>query len=175
MALGALVAFALAARRLMKGMDPSRLAAYGAVVGLLAFALVIMAAPMQSPLMFRIGTVLIGFGGGLFSVGTLTGAMALEREAGTGLALGAWGAVQALAMGLSIAFGGVLRDVVSHLAELKMLGPALTDAAVGYSAVYHLELLLLFVTLVAIGPLVGRTTNKPASPQPNFGLAEFPG
>lgn len=175
MAFGALAAFVLAARRLMKGMDPLRLAAYGAVVGLLAFALVIMAAPMQSPLMFRIGTALIGFGGGLFSVGTLTGAMALEREAGTGLALGAWGAVQALAMGLSIGFGGVLRDIVSHLAEQKLLGPALTDAAVGYSTVYHLELLLLFVTLVAIGPLVGRTTIKPASPPPNFGLAEFPG
>jgi BCD family chlorophyll transporter-like MFS transporter len=175
MALGALAAFALAARQLMRGMDPSRLAAYGAVVGLLAFALVIMAAPMQSPMLFRIGTALIGFGGGLFSVGTLTGAMALEREAGTGLALGAWGAVQALAMGLSVAFGGVLRDVVSHLAEQKLLGPALTDASVGYSAVYHLELLLLFVTLAVIGPLVGRTTRKAASPPSTFGLAEFPG
>ncbi len=175
MAFGALCAFAVAARRLMKGMDPSRLAAYGAVVGLFAFALVIMAAPMQSPTLFRVGTALIGFGGGLFSVGTLTGAMALEREAGTGLALGAWGAVQALAMGLSIAFGGVLRDVVSHMAELRLLGPALTDASVGYSAVYHLELLLLFVTLAVIGPLVGRTTRRPSSPPSNFGLAEFPG
>jgi BCD family chlorophyll transporter-like MFS transporter len=175
MALGALAAFALAARQLMRGVDPCRLAAYGAVVGLAAFACVIMAAPMGAPWLFRIGTALIGFGGGLFSVGTLTGAMALEREAGTGLALGAWGAVQALAMGLSVAFGGILRDVVSHLAELKLLGPALTDASVGYSAVYHLELLLLFVTLVVIGPLVGRTTVKPSSPPSNFGLAEFPG
>jgi BCD family chlorophyll transporter-like MFS transporter len=83
--------------------------------------------------------------------------------------------VQALAMGLSVAFGGVLRDVVSHLAEQKLLGPALTDASVGYSAVYHLELLLLFVTLAVIGPLVGRTTRKAASPPSTFGLAEFPG
>ena len=50
-------------------------------------------------LLFRIGTVLIGFGGGLFAVGTLTAAMALARDGESGLALGAWGAVQATAAG----------------------------------------------------------------------------
>jgi MFS transporter, BCD family, chlorophyll transporter len=174
MATGALLAFGLAARQLMRGIDPSRLAAYGAVAGLLAFSLVILSAPLEMPMLFRIGTVLIGFGGGLFSVGTLTGAMALDKAGGTGLALGAWGAVQALAMGLSIAAGGVLRDVVSHMATAGVLGPALTDAAVGYSAVYHLELLLLFITLVVIGPLVGRTTETKAKSPSTFGLAELP-
>ena len=174
MATGALLAFGLAARQLMHGIDPSRLAAYGVVVGLGAFSLVILSAPLEMPMLFRIGTVLIGFGGGLFSVGTLTGAMALDKAGGTGLALGAWGAVQALAMGLSIAAGGVLRDVVSHMATAGLLGPALTDAAVGYSAVYHLELLLLFMTLVVIGPLVGRTTENKAKSPSTFGLAELP-
>ncbi|MFY8040330.1 MAG: BCD family MFS transporter [Bosea sp. (in: a-proteobacteria)] len=174
MATGALFAFGLAARQLMRGIDPSRLAAYGAVVGLVAFSFVILSAPLEMPMLFRIGTVLIGFGGGLFSVGTLTGAMALDKTGGTGLALGAWGAVQALAMGLSIAAGGVLRDIVSHMATTRLLGPALTDAAVGYSAVYHLELLLLFITLVVIGPLVGRTTETKAKSPSTFGLAELP-
>ena len=174
MATGALLAFGLAARQLMRGIDPSRLAAYGAVAGLLAFSLVILSAPLEMPMLFRIGTALIGFGGGLFSVGTLTGAMALDKAGGTGLALGAWGAVQALAMGLSIAAGGVLRDIVSHMATAGVLGPALTDAAVGYSAVYHLELLLLFITLVVIGPLVGRTTETKAKSPSTFGLAELP-
>ena len=174
MATGALLAFGLAARQLMRGMDPCRIAAYGAVVGLLAFACVIFSAPMEVPMLFRIGTVLIGFGGGLFSVGTLTGAMALETEAGTGLALGAWGAVQALAMGCSVGAGGIVRDIVSHMAEKGLLGSALTDPSVGYSVVYHVEILLLFMTLVAIGPLVGRTAEtKPASPS-TFGLAQLP-
>jgi BCD family chlorophyll transporter-like MFS transporter len=174
MAIGALAAFALAARNLMKGADPSRLAANGAVVGLAAFACVILSAPLGAPMLFRAGVVLIGFGGGLFSVGTLTGAMALDKAGGTGLALGAWGAVQALAMGLSVAAGGVLRDVVSHMATAGLLGPALTDASVGYTAVYHVELFLLFATLVAIGPLVGRTTIPETPTRSPFGLAEFP-
>ena len=44
---------------------------------LVAFSAVIFAAPLDSPSLFRVGTVLIGFGGGLFAVGTLTAAMAL--------------------------------------------------------------------------------------------------
>ncbi len=175
MAIGSLAAFATAAKLLMKGADPARLAANGAVIGLFAFACVVVAAPFGSPLLFRIGVLLIGFGGGLFSVGTLTAAMALERESGTGLALGAWGAVQALSMGLAIAFGGAMRDIVSHLAEQGVFGVALANPVTGYTAVYHLELFLLFVTLAAIGPLVGRSTRPSAPATPVFGLAEFPG
>ena len=114
---GSLIGFTLAARALIHSVDPYRLAGVGAVVGLLAFAAVILAAPLESTVLFRIGTLLIGFGGGLFSVGTLTAAMALARDGHSGLALGAWGAVQATAAGAAIALGGAMRDVVSSLAE----------------------------------------------------------
>ena len=60
--------------------DPYRLAAFGALAGVFAFSAVIFAAPLDSVPLFRIGTVLIGFGGGLFAVGTLTAAMALARR-----------------------------------------------------------------------------------------------
>ncbi len=172
---GALVAFALAARRLGRGEDPHRIAAFGALAGLPAFAAVIFAAPLESAWLFRAGTVLIGFGGGLFAVGTLTAAMALESSERVGLALGAWGAVQATAAGLAIAAGGLLRDVFSSAAVHGLLGPALTDAATGYSVVYHVELALLFATLIVIGPLVRHArASVPAVPARGFGLADFP-
>lgn len=175
---GTLVAFMLAARRLDRGEDPHRLAALGALVGVVAFSAVIFAAPLDAPLLFRIGTVLIGFGGGLFAVGTLTAAMELAREGQSGIALGSWGAVQATALGAAIALGGGLRDLFSELAARGALGPALTDVEVGYSVVYHLEIALLFATLVAIGPLVRHTLEPKVAQVPsrtNFGLAEFPG
>jgi BCD family chlorophyll transporter-like MFS transporter len=50
----------------------------------------------------------------------------------------------------------------------------LNYAGVGYSAVYHLELVLLFATLAAIGPLV-RDLRAQGGDRRNFGLAEFPG
>ncbi len=172
---GTLAAFALAARQLARGGDVHRLAASGALIGVAAFSAVIFSAPLESPLLFRVGTALIGFGAGLFSVGTLTAAMALDVGGGTGLALGAWGAVQASAAGLGIAVGGVIRDGVSALASQGLLGPALTGPAVGYGAVYHVEIALLFATLIVIGPLV-RPAGVVATGAPSrFGLAEFPG
>jgi BCD family chlorophyll transporter-like MFS transporter len=175
-AAGSLAAFIWAARLLGRGGDPCRVAALGALLGLPAFAAVVFAAPMEAPGLFRAGTALIGFGAGLFAVGTLTEAMNLERPSHIGLALGAWGAVQASAGGLAVAAGGAMRDLMSSLARQGALGPALIDPVTGYSFVYHVELALLFFTLVALGPLVrpwGRRAGETAR-QP-FGLADFPG
>ncbi len=171
---GSLVGFAIAARQLGRGGDPYRLAAGGALVGIAAFSTVIFAAPLDSPTLFRIGTVLIGLGTGLFAVSMLTAAMALARGGDSGLALGAWGAVQATAAGVAIALGGAIRDIVGTLGAQGMLGPALSNASAGYTVVYHLEILLLFVTLVAIGPLVRRESVVREQPSQKFGLAEFP-
>ena len=153
------------------------LAAYGVLVGLPSFSAVIFAAPMDSGELFRVGALGIGLGGGLFAVGTLYAAMKLEDGGFVGLALGAWGAVQSVAAGLAMFLGGAIRDGVSVLASQGALGTSLAVPATGYSAVYHLELLLLFVTLVAIGPLVGRSasiSNAPSS-QHRLGLADLPG
>jgi BCD family chlorophyll transporter-like MFS transporter len=171
---GMLAAFCIAARYLFHGGDPYRIAAYGALIGLFAFAAVIFAAPMEAPLMFRIGTLLIGFGGGFFLVGTLAGAMARERNGENGLALGAWGAVQATSAGLAIALGGAVRDGVTSLAVHGALGPVMNGASTGYTAVYQIEILLLFATLVAIGPLVRGAKTETAGKSPEFELAEFP-
>ena len=174
LAAGSLLGFMLAARLLGRGWDPHRLAGYGAVVGVFAFAAVIFADPLASTLLFRIGTGLIGFGGGLFAVGTLTAAMNLAEGDGAGLALGAWGAVQATAAGLAIALGGAIRDVVTTLGAQGALGQAMTGPAAGYGVVYHLEIALLFITLVAIGPLVRHTGHAAENRPSKFGLAEFP-
>jgi BCD family chlorophyll transporter-like MFS transporter len=176
-AMGALAGFALAGRALLRGANTYRMAGNGLLVGLMAFATVIFAAPMQAPALFYTGAALIGFGAGLFAVSTLTAAMTLAAGiAGNGLALGAWGAASATAAGLSIAIGGGLRDLVNHLALSGVWGEALATPATGYSTVYHLEIALIFVTLVVLGPLVrhgvqgGSTT--PGSTR--IGLADFP-
>ena len=172
---GTLAAFALSASLLGRGADPYRIAGHGALIGIFAFAAVILAAPLDSPGLFRAGTAFIGFGAGMFGVGTLTGAMALTEGGNSGLALGAWGAVQASAMGLAIAAGGAVRDAVSGLADAALLGPALTGPAIGYGFVYLVEITLLFATLVAIGPLVGSIREDRSQSPETFGLAEFPG
>jgi BCD family chlorophyll transporter-like MFS transporter len=149
LAVGGLFGFGLASRVLSRGFDPFRMAAYGALAGLPAFAAVMLAAPAGSAVLFGGGTFLIGFGAGLFGHGTLTATMNLAPRQHAGLALGAWGAVQASAAGLAIALGGVLRDIVAALAPHSLLG-----AATGYDAVYGLEIVLLAVTLATMTPLI---------------------
>jgi BCD family chlorophyll transporter-like MFS transporter len=175
MAGGALTAFMLAARLLGRGADPYRLGAYGATAGVFAFAAIQFAAPMHSNALFGIGTALIGFGGGLFAIGTLTAAMQMQRAGESGLILGAWGAVQATAAGIAIALGGAIRDAVSAMAVDGALGEGLQDVSVGYGAVYQIEIVLLFITLVAMGPLVRTRVNGRQDATARFGLAELPG
>ena len=167
LAFGGLSGFGVAARLLGRGVDAYRLAACGALTGLAAFSLVVFAAPLSSIALFAMGTVLIGFGAGLFAHCTLTAAMGTARSGQIGLALGVWGAVQASAAGTAVAAGGLIRDGVSILASNGVLGQAMNNPATGYSVVYHIEILLLFTTLIAIGPLVRRPS------MPSIGLGEL--
>ena len=173
--LGSLAAFAWAARLLGRGADPMRVASFGLLAGLAAFSAVIFADPMGSPTLFRVGALLIGFGNGLFAVGTLSAAMALDCDGLHGLVLGAWGAVQATCAGTAIALGGALRDLVAHLGADGALGEAMRQAGAAYGVVYHLELVLLFVTLVTLGPLVRPAARREHGGSGKLGLADLPG
>ncbi len=153
LAVGGLFGFGLASRVLSRGFDPLRMASYGALVGIPAFMMVIMAAPLgNSALLFGGGTALIGFGAGLFGHGTLTATMQMAPPSQTGLALGAWGAVQASAAGVAVALGGIIRDVVATAME----GHGAAALGIGYHTVYSLEILLLCITLIALMPLLRR-------------------
>ena len=177
-ATGALIGFAWAGKRLAAGSNAYRLAGAGILAGIWAFSIVIFAAPMNSPALFYTGATLIGFGGGLFAVATLTACMTLPEteSAGRGLALGAWGAAQATAAGLAIAIGGSLRDWTGAIAMSGAWGEGMVSPATGYSFVYHVEIGLLFVTLAILGPLVRQS--GPITPMEDrsrpLGLADFP-
>jgi BCD family chlorophyll transporter-like MFS transporter len=151
LAVGGLFGFGLASRVLSRGADPIRMACYGTLLGIPAFMGVILAAPLSSAMLFGLSTFLIGFGAGLFGHGTLTATMKLAPQNQAGLALGAWGAVQASAAGLAIALGGIIRDVVAGLMSSHTLG-----AVMAYDCVYGIELVLLFATLAAMLPLMRR-------------------
>ena len=66
---GMVLALIMTSRRLGKGSDPIRTASMGILIGIVAFAAVILSAPFQAPGLFQIGAALIGLGNGLFAVG----------------------------------------------------------------------------------------------------------
>lgn len=175
-AAGAIIAFIWAARMMERGSDAVRVAALGCFLGVISFCAVIFASPLQSSLMFASGSFLMGMGEGLFAVGTLSAAMGLRDATQHGIALGAWGAVFASAEGLSMFSAGVIRDwVVQAIADGRIVG-AMADPSVPYSVVYHVETLLLFATLVALGPLVRLVRSGAIARErgKEFGLAELP-
>jgi BCD family chlorophyll transporter-like MFS transporter len=50
----------------------------------------------------------------------------------------------------------------------------MSGAATGYSVVYHIEIALLFATLVAVGPLVRRGNSSRPVESAEYKLAELP-
>jgi len=173
---GTIAGLFMAARALGRGVNPYRLAGFGGLCGIAAFSLVIVSAPLESAGLFRAGAALIGFGGGLYTVGLLTAAMNLGRLTDSGIALGAWGAAQATAAGIGIATGGALRDVVATMAANGTLGSVFQGPEAGYGVVYHVEIALLFASLVAVGPLARYARPETSRRDGDtFGLAAFPG
>ena len=144
LALGGLLGFSLASNILSKGFDPFRMASIGALCGIPAFLAVILSAAVDSSALFALGILFIGFGGGLFGHGTLTATMNLAPPGQSGLALGAWGAVQATAAGLAIAAGGVIRDLIDTFYQ----------APLGYDFVYSIEIVMLAITVITMLPLM---------------------
>ncbi len=161
LAVGGLLGFGLASRVLSRGADPFRMASMGALVGVPGFLAVIAASAVQWPMVFAVGVWAIGFGGGLFGHGTLTATMQFAPKAQAGLALGAWGAVQATAAGVAVALGGIIRDLLASLGERQLLTPALSAPATAYTAVYTLEVVLLLATVAAMLPLLRRRSTQP--------------
>ncbi|WP_295445404.1 BCD family MFS transporter [uncultured Thiodictyon sp.] len=172
---GNLIAFALVARLLGRGGDPQRVAIVGVLVGIVAFAAVIAADALDSAWVFRSGTLLIGFGNGLFSVGTLIAAMALAQREHRGLALGAWGAVQATAAGTAVGISGVMKDVITNFAgHHASFGLSVSPPSLGYGSVYSLEILLLIATLPVIVSLARGPATRLAVGETRIGLTQIP-
>jgi len=102
-------------------------------------------------------------------------AMGIAERSDSGLVVGAWGAVQATAIGAAMLAGGVIKNTINALALNGSLGEAMMTPAAGYLVVYGFEIILLFLCLAVLGPLTGRRYQRDYLQGMRFGLAELPG
>lgn len=142
---GSLLGFWFASHILLRGAEPLKVATYGAAIGVPGFLIITAAAQMGGVAFFSLGVFITGVGAGLFGHGTLTATMRRAPRAQIGLALGAWGAVQATAAGIAIAAGGIIRDLI-----LALPGGEGFDAATPYIPVFLLEAVFLVAALCVI-------------------------
>ena len=156
LAFGGLVGFMLASVWLGRGASAMRIASFGTLTGVPAFAAIMLSSYGQTPLLFVLATGVAGLGGGLFAHGTLTAAMRAAPREQIGLALGAWGAVQATAAGVAIAAAGVIRDVIVtwQAGRQAAAGSAFVTAVEApYMPVFMLQIVLLVLAFAVAYPL----------------------
>jgi BCD family chlorophyll transporter-like MFS transporter len=157
-AAGGLAGFALASRALGGGSGPLRIASWGAFVGVVGFGAICLSSMIHSPGLFVLATLSVGFGAGLFGHGTLTAIMRSAPREQIGLALGAWGAVQATAAGIGIGVGGVVHDIALGL---QKAGGA--DPGAPFLPAFAIEMAFLALALIVVRPLLRRWSRPVAA------------
>ena len=151
LATGTLIGFGIASRVLSGSTQPTRLGILGALIGVPGFAAIILSSTGAGAAAFLIGTFATGLGAGLFGHATLTATMRAAPADQVGLALGAWGAVQATSAGIGVALAGIVRDIVMGLPDQAGSAPHTP-----YNVVFAIEIVfLVFAILIAL-PLAMR-------------------
>lgn len=149
---------------LWRGQAAIPLVAVGCAVGALGYALVSYASNSALIMPFRGGVALIGFGRGLFLVGSIALIMALIDRLHAGLFLGLWGVSQAIAQGSGTIGGGLARDLAYQWTG---------DVARGYMTVYVAAMAVLLLALVLLVTMrLGRQLRSERSPWE--GLKDLP-
>lgn len=146
---GTLIGFALASRGLGQGGAPTRYSMIGAGIGIPGFMAIVLSSLGAGVPVFLLGTFATGLGAGLFGHATLTASIRAAPQNRIGLALGAWGAVQATAAGVGIALAGIVRDLIVGLQHLTGNAPETP-----YNVVFILEIVFLALAIAVAVPLL---------------------
>ncbi len=165
LASGTLVGFGIASKVLGSGAAPEPLGRLGAMIGIPGFGAVILSSMGGGSMMFLAGTLATGVGAGLFGHATLTATIRSAPKDQIGLALGAWGAVQATCAGIGVALAGVVRDVIVALPEDTGL-----SAHTPYNVVFTIEIVFLVLAVLVAIPLGSRLGRK-GLPEPRVRVA----
>lgn len=154
-----------AAWLLWRKQAPITLIKLGCLVGLVGFAVISIASDMMSVTPFQIGVGLISFGRGVFIVGSVILVMSLADISHAGLLLGVWGIVQALAQGIGVIGGGLIRDIAEQQTG---------SVVMGYTIVYGLSLSLLISVIILLAFRIGRQLQVSNIRMPWDGMEDIP-
>jgi BCD family chlorophyll transporter-like MFS transporter len=156
---GTLFGFAMASRRLSAGGAPMKMALAGAAIGVPGFVAIILSSLAGGLPVFLAGTFATGVGAGLFGHATLTQTIRSAPRNRTGLALGAWGAVQATAAGIGIALAGIVRDLI-----VGFHAGTGSASQTPYTVVFTIEIVFLLLAIGVMIPLVKSFSGQPEEP-----------
>lgn len=116
-------------------------AAVGGCGVLLGFLMILSSGLISNKEAFYMGVMFLGFGTGLSTVSNLSLMLDMTTAANVGLFIGAWGMANAVSRLAGTVLGGVVRDLVTQIAQ---------NPVTGYVVVFAIEALMIVVSLVML-------------------------
>jgi BCD family chlorophyll transporter-like MFS transporter len=107
----------------------------------LGFILIAVSGIMVNQVVFYTGVVSLGIGTGLATVSNLSLMLDMTIAERVGLFIGVWGMANALSRLIGTILGGVVRDVVTHVAQAPVAG---------YIVVFGIEASMLVISLILL-------------------------
>lgn len=150
---------------LWRKLAPVILIGLGCAIGLIGFAIISYGSNAMYVTPFRFGVGLISMGRGIFLVGSIILVMSLTDISHAGLFLGIWGIVQAMAQGIGVIGGSLIRDIAQYQTG---------NVVWGYTTVYTTSLVLLFIVLLLLAFRFGKRLHVSEIRMPWSGLEEIP-
>jgi len=132
----------LVAGALERRVSKTFVAKIGAWAAMIGFILIAVSGFMDSQPIFFGGVVLLGLGTGLSTVSNLSLMLDMTTADKVGLFIGAWGMANAISRLVGTILGGVVRDVVTQIAQSPI---------VGYIVVFGIEAGMLLISLSLLG------------------------
>ena len=114
------------------------IAKMGGWTAIAAFGLIVLSGILDSLAVFYGGVILLGLATGLSTVSNLSLMLDMTIPGSVGLFIGAWGMASAVARLVGNVLSGVIRDLVTQLAQ---------NPVAGYLVVFSVEIAMLLVSL----------------------------
>jgi BCD family chlorophyll transporter-like MFS transporter len=125
----------------------------GGVAAILGFSLITLSGILLHTDVFYAGVVLLGTGTGLSTVSNLSLMLDMTTADKIGLFIGAWGMANAFSRLVGSVLGGIVRDLVSRLAQ---------NPVSGYITVFAIETAFLVISLYMLSRIDVRLFRKRA-------------
>ncbi len=119
-------------------MSKLTIARMGAWSAISAFGLIVLSGILSSLMVFYSGVVLLGLATGLSTVSNLSLMLDMTIPGSVGLFMGAWGMASAVARLVGNVLSGVIRDLVTQLAQ---------NPIAGYLVVFSVEIAMLVISI----------------------------
>ena len=119
-------------------------ATLGGIIAMSGLLLIAASGLWQMATLFRPGIAILGFGTGIATATNLGLMLDMTTTEQAGLYIGAWGVADAIARGIGMLLGGIVRDMITWTTG---------DAGLGYITVFFIEAIFLLLSLALLAQI----------------------